>query len=561
MKKKLPLFFIICIISGLMAFLAFGAGVFAEDVIPEVPSESGEQEEPAAAENPFIDVPEGKWFTDGVLYCYRNGYMTGMTKDTFAPSGQTTRAQFVTILAKVAGADLESYTPDVEGLPFTDVKAGWYSKPLKWAYENGFTTGTSATTFTPNGRVTREQVATFLYTFASKTGRDVAFDADLNYFRADADKVANYARKAITWAVDVGLISGTADETLSPKGNCTRAQIALMIKKFVEYYSSECEHVWSDPSCTKGRVCTVCGYTRGTPLGHTSYATCTEDSAPCERCERVEKALGHNAAPTCTKGATCTRCGTEFKALGHDIKTKANCTRTSSACTRCGYVQPALGHNIETPATCTAASSKCTRCGYVQPALGHTTENGKCGRCGKEIFNDNFKKLKYYIQKNGRSGKDGDGDYYKIASLSDVSVNGADVTVYPYLMTYTNGDYKNKIIFGAYWYYGNDDGLETRIIIPSFTNSYKFITSYYDHAEDDIFDIGVGTLKPGSFNKSYKLKFTDTILKQEYVSEYQSETVALIDAGIRAVKNVLSVAEYKNLLGGVTFKNMGFTNY
>ena len=488
--------------------------------------------------NPFVDVKMGKWYTKGVLYCYSNGYMTGVDDTHFAPNGTTTRAMFVQILAKVAGADLTTYTKDLEGLPFKDVKAGkWYIRALKWAYENKFTSGTSETTFSPDGNVTREQVATFLYTFASKTERDVDTDATLDYFHKDAGKVAKYARKAMTWAVDIGLISGTADETLSPKDNCTRAQIALMIKKFIEYYSSECEHVWSDPSCTEGRKCTVCGYTRGTPLGHTSYATCTEDSAPCERCERIEKAYGHTAAPTCTQSAKCTRCGKEFAALGH---------------------------NIKTPATCTSPSSKCTRCGYVQNALGHTTQNGKCDRCGKEVFNDKYEKLKYYIIKNSLDEEDNEnGHCYDLYGHADVPVNGSDVTIYVYFQYYTSGAYRGKVTFGAAWYYDDDNGFNVEIVMPSLSGSYKFDSWVWLNDYKKYVPLAKATVDAAKFGPSYKMKFTsyDNNFGAEYKDEWQDDSVVLLDAGIRAMKKLLSISGYKDLLGGVTFKDMGFKKY
>ena len=184
----------------------------------------------------FTDVPDGKWYTRAVLYCNEKGYMTGTSETTFAPNATLTRAMFVQILAKIADADLSGYTKDLNGLPFTDVKAGWYIKALKWAYENGYTSGLTATTFGPNNNVTRQELAKFLHTYATANEIAGAEPADITGY-PDYSSVAKWAKDAVAWAVGNQLISGVkvGDVTnLDPKGNATRAQVALIVMNFVE---------------------------------------------------------------------------------------------------------------------------------------------------------------------------------------------------------------------------------------------------------------------------------------------------------------------------------------
>ena len=184
--------------------------------------------------NPFTDVPEGKWYTNAVLYCYANGYMAGTSDSTFAPNSSFTRAMFVTVLAKIDGADTSAYS----GSSFTDVPEGkWYSKPVQWAYQNEFAAGLGGGRFGPNDPVTREQIAQFLYNYTQKRHWGVEGSSDLSGY-PDADKVSNYAKNAVKWAVHYGLISGVkVGDTvyLQPKGTATRAQVAVIVKNITSW--------------------------------------------------------------------------------------------------------------------------------------------------------------------------------------------------------------------------------------------------------------------------------------------------------------------------------------
>lgn len=151
--------------------------------------------------------------------------MNGMSATTFEPNGTLTRAQLVTILYRHAGS------PDVTGLanPFADVAPqAWYAKAVIWAAANGVVKGTSAATFAPEDAITREQIAAILYRY---NGEAVTEDR-LSSF-PDADAVSGYAVEAMQWAVSRGLISGdpASDGTLwlRPRDGATRAQIAKIL--------------------------------------------------------------------------------------------------------------------------------------------------------------------------------------------------------------------------------------------------------------------------------------------------------------------------------------------
>ena len=135
----------------------------------------------------------------------------------------------MTILYRLEG------TPAVTGTTaFTDVAAGqYYADAVAWAAQNGIVSGTSATTFSPDGVITREQMAAILYRYAQYKGYDVTAKADLSMF-TDAAQVSTYATDAMAWANASGLISGTSATTLSPAGSATRAQVATILMRFCE---------------------------------------------------------------------------------------------------------------------------------------------------------------------------------------------------------------------------------------------------------------------------------------------------------------------------------------
>ena len=184
----------------------------------------------------FSDIKDNAWYTSGVLYCLEHDYLNGTSDTTFAPNAKLNRAMFVTILAKIDGADVEEYT----STSFADVAEGkWYTKTVEWAFKNDYTSGvgTDAATGKPifgwNQYVTRQQLAVFLYNYSQKKGYDVSQLADLSKY-TDAGDVSGWAVTGVRWAIASGMISGTSETTLSPKNTATRAQVALIVMNYVE---------------------------------------------------------------------------------------------------------------------------------------------------------------------------------------------------------------------------------------------------------------------------------------------------------------------------------------
>ena len=183
----------------------------------------------APVDEPFVDVAEGDWFYDAVVYAYQNELMDGVGGNRFAPNSETTRAQLVTILYRLEGQ------PAVSGdLPFTDVETGiWYTDAILWAAQNNIVNGVNDTEFAPGDEITRQQLVTILYRYAEAKGYDVSASADLSGY-PDADQVQDYAQPAMAWAVAENIIQGMEDGTLKPAGNASRAQIATILMRFCE---------------------------------------------------------------------------------------------------------------------------------------------------------------------------------------------------------------------------------------------------------------------------------------------------------------------------------------
>ena len=176
------------------------------------------------------------WAHKGIDYCVRNRLMNGVGAGTFSPSTACTRAQIVKILYNRSGnqADYSYYY-----LPFTDVAPGaWYYNAVAWAYCNDVTSGTSATMFTPNAAITRQQLVTFLYRYTVKYAPEFTGNAAPISAFPDAGSVANWAYAAMSWAVGNGLIVGNAHDNgldyLDPNGSATRAQTATIIMRYCQ---------------------------------------------------------------------------------------------------------------------------------------------------------------------------------------------------------------------------------------------------------------------------------------------------------------------------------------
>lgn len=179
-------------------------------------------ETPAPVALPFTDVKSGNWFYDAVKYAYAQGLMTGTSATTFAPNGTMNRAMIVTVLYRL------EKSPAVTGASkFTDVPAGqWYSDAVAWAAANKIVNGYDETIFGPMNAVTREQMAAILFRYEQVKGlENVTLEENLNRF-PDQNKISAYAIPALQWAVGQKIINGNADGTLDPTGTATRAQVA-----------------------------------------------------------------------------------------------------------------------------------------------------------------------------------------------------------------------------------------------------------------------------------------------------------------------------------------------
>ncbi len=178
----------------------------------------------------------GYWAHEGIDYCVRNRLMSGVGAGTFSPDTACTRAQIVKILYNRSGnqTDYSYYY-----LPFTDVAPGaWYYNAVAWAYYNDVTSGTSATMFSPNAAITRQQLVTFLYRYTVKYAPEFTGNAAPISAFPDAGSVANWAYAAMSWAVGNRLIVGNAHDNgldyLDPNGSATRAQTATIIMRYCQ---------------------------------------------------------------------------------------------------------------------------------------------------------------------------------------------------------------------------------------------------------------------------------------------------------------------------------------
>ena len=186
-------------------------------------------ENPNTGANPFTDVSEKDWFYGDVMFVYENGLMLGTSKTLFSPHGTVMRGMMATILWRMEGSPVPKGKNS-----FTDVEAGkWYADAITWTAENGIFAGYGKDKFGPDDPITREQLAAIFYRYADYKGYDLTVKGDLDKFK-DADKITDYAKTAMQWAVGSGLVKGKSGNLLDPQGTATRAEIAAMLHRFIE---------------------------------------------------------------------------------------------------------------------------------------------------------------------------------------------------------------------------------------------------------------------------------------------------------------------------------------
>jgi len=184
---------------------------------------------------PFTDVKENVWYSSALEYMYFNGYVTGTTKTTFSPNDNLSRAMLVTILWNMEGHPV----PEAKN-KFPDVKDGvWYTSPIVWASTNGVVNGNKDGTFAPNANITRQEVAIMLANYCKYKGNDITSNQSLDSFK-DKDKVASWAKSSVQWAIEHGVIGGAEGGTkINPLNNATRAEATTMIKNYIDAYPTE----------------------------------------------------------------------------------------------------------------------------------------------------------------------------------------------------------------------------------------------------------------------------------------------------------------------------------
>ncbi len=180
------------------------------------------------------DVSAEQWYYENVKAAVENGLFNGVSASNFNPEDSMTRAMLVTVLWRYAGQPAAGETA------FADVPEGqWYTRAIAWAAEQGIVSGVGKGLFEPDGKVTREQMATILYRYARQNGLDVTTPSDVLQTFPDADKISAYAIDPLSWTVHQGIIGGTREGNtlfLDPQGSATRAQVAAILTRFIDKY-------------------------------------------------------------------------------------------------------------------------------------------------------------------------------------------------------------------------------------------------------------------------------------------------------------------------------------
>lgn len=180
----------------------------------------------------FTDVAEDAWYHDYVYDLVYRGVVNGMTATTYEPEGKLTRAQFVKLLA--CSLEEAETLKTYEGQhPFTDSEGHWAETYIAWAKDKGIVEGVSATEFDPEAPITREQMATIFGRYALKQGIELPKDAAPAESFPDADKISEYAREFVELMRIAGILNGYEDGTFRPQGNATRAEAAKLFSLFL----------------------------------------------------------------------------------------------------------------------------------------------------------------------------------------------------------------------------------------------------------------------------------------------------------------------------------------
>lgn len=181
---------------------------------------------PVKPQQPFIDVQEGMWYSSAVAFVYQRGLFNGVGEGCFEPAGTASRATLVAVLSRLASAKERDTAPPVT---FLDVpQDAWYAQALAWAIRAGVVQGVGDGCFAPDAPITREQFVTFLWRYVGSPKTAGSLEKYL-----DADKVGDYAQEAMRWATENNIIFGNELGNLSPEGQATRAEVAVVLTRFL----------------------------------------------------------------------------------------------------------------------------------------------------------------------------------------------------------------------------------------------------------------------------------------------------------------------------------------
>ncbi|MEL4106682.1 S-layer homology domain-containing protein [Oscillospiraceae bacterium WX1] len=182
----------------------------------------------------FRDVSTSAWYYNDVMTIADRHLMSGISLDAFGPDTPLSRAMFVTILGRLAGADVDQTAET----GFSDVVAdGWSAGYIAWAASEGLVSGGSDGTFRPAAAITREQIAVLLYRFGGLLGYNLDTPDKVTAEYTDISSVSPYAAQAVTWAVNKGILGGSGGR-LNPKSSATRAETAAVLHRFLQLYES-----------------------------------------------------------------------------------------------------------------------------------------------------------------------------------------------------------------------------------------------------------------------------------------------------------------------------------
>ena len=177
----------------------------------------------------FTDIT-GHWAADNILFAASRGLLSGTSDTTFSPDTGMTRGMFVTALGRLAGINPDSYQTG----KFTDVKADAYYAPyVNWAAQTGIVEGVTATTFAPDTNINREQMAVIMKNYAAKLGYDLPQTLKAVTF-ADNTQISSWAKDAVKSMQQAGILTGKNENKFDPKGTATRAEVATVLRQFVE---------------------------------------------------------------------------------------------------------------------------------------------------------------------------------------------------------------------------------------------------------------------------------------------------------------------------------------